>query len=75
MNIEVLFPGSAMVRRFGVPRYDLLMAYELFRQSNARLEVRCAPGNIVHVAWDPYNDTWTVEKMRATRLFQIRVIH
>lgn len=70
MNIEVLFPGSVMVRRFGVPRYDLLMAYELFRQSNARLEVRCVPGNIVPIAWDPDNDTWTVEEDESHQTFR-----
>jgi len=27
------------------------MAYETFALTNARLEVRCAPGDIVHVAF------------------------
>jgi len=38
------------------------MAYQIFPLQNARYEIRCAPGDIVHVVWDLRNDTWAVEE-------------
>ncbi len=38
------------------------MAYEIFALANTRIEVRCAPGDIVHVAFNVYDDTWVVEE-------------
>lgn len=44
----------------------------MFPLSNARLEVRCAPGDIVHIAYDPYMDTWAVEEDQEKRTFRNR---
>jgi hypothetical protein len=48
------------------------MAYETFALTNARLEVRCAPGDIVHVAFNGYDVTWTVEEDPEHRIFRNR---
>ena len=53
-------------------RYDSLMAYEIFDLPNSRFEVRCAPGDIVHIAFDYSDDTWTVEEDPQHILFQNR---
>ena len=52
--------------------YDSSMAYQIFPLSNARIEVRCAPGDIVHVAFNPIDDTWTVEEDSEHRTFRTR---
>lgn len=38
------------------------MAYQIMVLQSARYEVRCAPGGIVHVTLNPYNDTWAVDE-------------
>ena len=38
------------------------MAYEIFELPNSRFEVRCTPGDMVHIAFDYSDDTWTVEE-------------
>lgn len=48
------------------------MAYQMFPLSDARIEIRCAPGDIVHVAFDYQDDTWTVEEDPEHRKFRNR---
>jgi hypothetical protein len=38
------------------------MAHQIVELPNARTQVRCIPGDIVHVAFDAYLDRWTVEE-------------
>lgn len=48
------------------------MAYEIFELPNARLEIRCAPGKIVHIKLDVYDDTWAVEEDPEHHKFRTR---
>jgi hypothetical protein len=47
------------------------MAYQAFKLKDGREEVRCAPGDIVHMT--PHSDgTWTVDEDQECRVFRNR---
>jgi len=48
------------------------MAYQMTALPNARYEVRCAPGDIVHFAFDFGNDTWGVEEDPERQVFRTK---
>jgi hypothetical protein len=48
------------------------MSYEQFPLSNARTEVRCSPGDIVHIAYNGLDDTWTVEEDPHHHMFRTK---
>jgi hypothetical protein len=48
------------------------MAYELLPLSNGRLQVRCVPGDILHIAYNALDDAWTVEDDPVHRTFRTR---
>jgi hypothetical protein len=51
------------------PRDRVLIAYDLIPDANARLELRRIR-DIVHIAFDPQSDTWTVEEDPEHRSYQ-----
>jgi hypothetical protein len=38
------------------------MAYEMLSLPDARIEIRCVPGDIMHIAFNGIDDTWMVEE-------------
>jgi hypothetical protein len=46
--------------------------YEIFQLTHARFEVSCAPGDIVHIAFDGNDDTWTVEEDPENQTYRTR---
>jgi hypothetical protein len=48
------------------------MAYQLIPLPNGRYQVRCVPGDIVHIAFDALNNRWTVEEDPKHQTFRSR---
>jgi hypothetical protein len=48
------------------------MAYEMTVLQNGRLEVRCAPGEIVHITFRFSDDTWAVDEDPERQVFLTR---
>jgi hypothetical protein len=48
------------------------MAYELIPLLNSRYEVRCVPGDTLHIAFNFRNATWTVEEDPKHQTFRSR---
>ena len=46
------------------------MAYQILHLTNARTEVRCAPGSIAHIAFNGVTDSWRVEEDLDRREFR-----
>jgi hypothetical protein len=48
------------------------MGYTITVLQTGRLEVRCAPGDIVHMTFHPDDNSWTVDEDSERRVFRNR---